>query len=101
MGYEEAKSSLKVCVGFGIVNLLLAFLLTSFRVKFISEAMIFLIIFGIVGSAKCIADNWKEGFKFLALGCLVGLLLNGLACEIYVSTILSTLFSQIIGLFGR
>jgi hypothetical protein len=84
MGYEESKSYLKVCVGFGIVNLLLAFLLTNFRVRFLSEGIIFLIIMGIAGSAKCIVDNWKEGFKLLALGCLVAFLLNCLACDIYI-----------------
>ena len=84
MGYEESKSYLKVCVGFGIVNLLLAFLLTNFRVRFLSEGIIFLIIFGIAGSAKCIVDIWKEGFKLLALGCLVAFLLNCLACDIYI-----------------
>ena len=104
MGYEEAKSYFKVCLGFGIVNLLLAFLLTNFRVRFLSEGIIVLIIMGIAGSAKCIVDIWKEGFKLLALGCLVAFLLNCLACDIYVSSIfsiVSTLIRQIIELFGR
>lgn len=104
MGYEESKSYLKVCVGFGIVNLLLAFLLTNFRVRYLSEGIIVLIIFGIAGSAKCIVDIWKKGFKLLALGCLVAFLLNCLACEIYVSAIYSTisaLIRWIIELFGR
>ena len=96
MGYEESKSYLKVCVGFGIVNLLLAFLLTNFRVRYLSEGIIVLIIFGIAGSAKCIVDDWKEGFKTSAFLCVIGTLLNVAAALIYVFTILAVTIGKFI-----
>ena len=99
MENEEHKPSWKFCVGIGIVNLILVFLATNFRIVFLSEGLVIFIIIGIIGSGTFIVQDWKAGFKRSAIGCLVGLVLNGIACEIYVSTILSTLIAQITRLF--
>ena len=90
MENEEHKPSWKFCVGIGIVNLILVFLATNFRIVFLSEGLVIFIV-----------QDWKAGFKRSAIGCLVGLVLNGIACEIYVSTILSTLIAQITRLFVK
>ena len=98
---EEHKPSWKFCVGIGIVNLILVFLATNFRIVFLSEGLVIFIIIGIIGSGTFIVQDWKAGFKRSAIGCLVGLVLNGIACEIYVSTILMTLIAQITRLFVK
>ena len=92
MENEEHKPSWKFCVGIGIVNLILVFL---------SGGLVIFIIIGIIGSGTFIVQDWKAGFKRSAIGCLVGLVLNGIACEIYVSTILMTLIGSITRLFVK
>ena len=54
MENEEHKPSWKFCVGIGIVNLILVFLATNFRIVFLSEGLVIFIIAGIVGSGTFI-----------------------------------------------
>ncbi|MBR5897506.1 MAG: hypothetical protein IKZ39_07815 [Lachnospiraceae bacterium] len=90
---EENKKtpapSWKGCIIFGLVVVALVLLATKLKVVLFSAALILLIVAGIVTSAKSVAEDWKEGFKVSAAGCVIGLLLNCLAAVLYVIGIVS------------
>lgn len=56
-------------------------------------ALILLIAAGVVTTIQSIKEDWKEGFKGSAIGCVVGLLLNCFAAILYVFNVLSSILN--------
>lgn len=67
--YKEPTPSWKGTVIFGIVNIVCVLLATMTRTVFFSSFLVILLMFGVMFSAKCIVDDWKEGFKTSAFLC--------------------------------
>ena len=85
--YKEPTPSWKGTVIFGIVNIVCVLLATMTRTVFFSSFLVILLMFGVMFSAKCIVDDWKEGFKTSAFLCVIGTLLNVAAALILAVTI--------------
>lgn len=94
--YKEPTPSWKGTVIFGIVNIVCVLLATMTRTVFFSSFLVILLMFGVMFSAKCIVDDWKEGFKTSAFLCVIGTLLNVAAALIYVFTILAVTIGKFI-----
>lgn len=94
--YKEPTPSWKDTVIFGIVNIVCVLLATMTRTVFFSSFLVILLMFGVMFSAKCIVDDWKEGFKTSAFLCVIGTLLNVAAALIYVFTILAVTIGKFI-----
>lgn len=91
MNQEIPTPSWKGCIIFGLVNFVLVYLATAFRVNIISMGLLFLIVGGVVVSAQCIKSDWQNGFRVSALACIVGLLFHVYAGIVYVTKILGGL----------
>ena len=94
--YKEPTPSWKGTVIFGIVNIVCVLLATMTSIVFLSSFLVILLMFGVMFSAKCIVDDWKEGFKTSAFLCVIGTLLNVAAALIYVFTILAVTIGKFI-----
>lgn len=94
--YKEPTPSWKDTVIFGIVNIVCVLLATMTSIVFLSSFLVILLMFGVMFSAKCIVDDWKEGFKTSAFLCVIGTLLNVAAALIYVFTILAVTIGKFI-----
>ena len=94
--YKEPTPSWKDTVLFGIVNIVCVLLATMTSIVFLSSFLVILLMFGVMFSAKCIVDDWKEGFKTSAFLCVIGTLLNVAAALIYVFTILAVTIGKFI-----
>lgn len=97
---KEPKPQWKGCIIFGIVNIIFALLCTKLNIVMLSVALILLIAAGVVTTIQSIKEDWKEGFKGSAIGCVVGLLLNCFASILYVFNVLSSILS-IFSLFAN
>ncbi|SEL19426.1 hypothetical protein [Ruminococcus albus] len=95
MEEQNAKSSWKGCIIFGIINILLVFLCTKLNIMLVSTAMMLLIIVGVAVSAKSVKEDFNAGYKLSAIGCAIGVLLNCGAGVLYVVNILMGLVSMI------
>lgn len=87
----------KGCIILGLINIGLVLLCTKLNVIMISASLIIIIVAGIVTAIQSIKEDWQEGFKLSAVGCIIGLLLNCFAAISYVFNILA----GVIGLFGQ
>ena len=94
--YKEPTPSWKDTVIFGIVNIVCVLLATMTSIVFLSSFLVILLMFGVMFSAKCIVDDWKEGFKTSAFLCVIGTLLNVAAALIYGFTILAVTIGKFI-----
>lgn len=94
--YKEPTPSWKDTVIFGIVNIVCVLLATMTSIVFLSSFLVILLMFGVMFSAKCIVDDWKEGFKTSAFLCVIGTLLKVAAALIYVFTILAVTIGKFI-----
>ena len=81
---KEPKPQWKGCIIFGIVNIIFVLLCTKLNIVMLSVALILLIAAGVVTTIQSIKEDWQEGFKGSAIGCVVGLLLNCFASILYV-----------------
>lgn len=70
----------KGCIIFGIVNIGLVLLCTKLNIIILSVSLILLIAAGVVTTMQSIKEDWQEGFKLSAVGCVIGLLLNLRVC---------------------
>ena len=80
--------SWKGCILFGIVNLILVWLCTKLNSILISVAMMLLLLTGVVVSCQSVREDWHEGFKLSAMGCVGGLIFHVVAGILYVINIL-------------
>ena len=71
---KESKPQWKGCIIFGIINIIFVLLCTKLNIVMLSVALILLIAAGVVTTIQSIKEDWKEGFKGSAIGCVVGLL---------------------------
>lgn len=93
---KESKPQWKGCIIFGIINIVFVLLCTKLNIIMLSVALILLIAAGVVTTIQSIKEDWQEGFKVSAIGCIVGLLLNCFAAVLYVFNVLSS----ILGIFS-
>ena len=92
---NESKPQWKGCVIFGLINIALVLLCTKLNIIMISAAMILLIVIGVAVTVQSVKEDWREGFKASAFGCVIGLLLNCFAAVLYVFNILSGVIGMI------
>lgn len=64
----------KGCIIFGLINIVFVLLCTQLNIVMLSVALILLILAGVVTAIQSIKEDWQEGFKVSAIGCMVGLL---------------------------
>ena len=93
---KASKTLWKGCIIFGIINIVFVLLCTKLNIVMLSVALILLIAAGVVTTIQSIKEDWQEGFKVSAIGCIVGLLLNCFATVLYVFNVLSS----ILGIFS-
>jgi hypothetical protein len=93
---KESKPQWKGCIILGIINIVFVLLCTKLNIIMLSVALILLIAAGVVITIQSIKEDWREGFKVSAIGCIVGLLLNCFAAVLYVFNVLSS----ILGIFS-
>lgn len=94
------KQQWKGCIIFGLVNIGLVLLCTKLNITMFSVSMILLIAAGVWSTVQSIKEDWKEGFKLSAFGCVVGLLLNVFSVVLYVYNILLNVLG-LISLFAK
>ena len=93
---KDPKPQWKECFVFGIINVLLVLLCTKLKVTMISVALILLIAAGVVATIKTVKEDWQEGFKASAIGCIFGLILHIVAAVLYMINVLG----NILGVFN-
>ena len=86
--------SWKDCIIFGVVNVGLVLLCTKLPIMILSLSLGLLLIGGVIVTPKFIKDDWKAGYKISAFGCIIGFLLQCLACALYVVNVLSNFISM-------
>ena len=91
---KESKPQWKGCIIFGIINIIFVLLCTKLNIVMLSVALILLIAAGVVTTIQSIKEDWKEGFKLSAIGCVVGLLVNFFAAVLYVFNVLSSILGM-------
>ena len=91
---KESKPQWKGCIIFGIINIIFVLLCTKLNIVMLSVALILLIAAGVVTTIHSIKEDWKEGFKLSAIGCVVGLLVNFFAAVLYVFNVLSSILGM-------
>ncbi|MBR3635383.1 MAG: hypothetical protein IKN47_04225 [Lachnospiraceae bacterium] len=94
---NETKPQWKGCVIFGLINIALVLLCTKLNIIMVSAVMILLIVIGVAVTIQSLKEDWREGFKASAVGCVIGLLLNCFAGVLYIFNILSGLIGMLAG----
>ena len=92
--FKDAETSWKAAIGLGIVNVVLAILCGSFRIRFISVWLIVMLLGGVYGSYKAIKGGLKTGKPFIMLMGIIAMVINLAATGYYIWSIIYTIGSK-------